>query len=158
MWVLNLCRELLQYNRFPVCESPTQQLYVKVTGFMVKLVATFSKRTYANMPCLPGLLLPVSLSLQQAIAGPCLHRRLSKTHRQIRLSILNRSFFLSFSLGLGVHEEGPITSWHMNEGKMEGMGDFIFLGSKIIADSDCSCEIKRSLLLGIKALTNLDSI
>ena len=125
---------------------------------MVGLESTFSKRTYANMPCLPGLLLPVSLSLQQAIAGPCLHRWLSKMHRQIWLSIMRGSFFLYFSLGFGVHKEGSITSWHMNEEKMEAMADFIFLGSKITADSDCSHEIKRYLLLGRKAMTNLDSI
>ena len=43
-------------------------------------------------------------------------------------------------------------------GKMETMADFVFLGSKITADSDCSCEIKRRLLLGRKVVTNLDSI
>ena len=52
----------------------------------------------------------------------------------------------------------PITSWQIDGGKVETLTDFIFLGSKITADSDCSCEIKRCLLLGRKAMTSLDSI
>ena len=52
----------------------------------------------------------------------------------------------------------PITSWQIGRETMETVSDFIFLGSKITADGDCSHEIKRSLLLGRKALTNLDSI
>ena len=53
---------------------------------------------------------------------------------------------------------GPITSWQMEGEKVEVVIDFIFLGSKITADGDCSHEIKRRLLLGRKAMTNLDSI
>ena len=53
---------------------------------------------------------------------------------------------------------GPITSWHIEGAKVEAVTDFIFLGSKISADSDCSPEIKICLLLGRKARTNLDSI
>ena len=53
---------------------------------------------------------------------------------------------------------GPITSWQIDGGKVEPGTDFLFLGSKITADSDCSHEIKRCLLLGRKAMTNLDSI
>ena len=52
----------------------------------------------------------------------------------------------------------PITSWQIDVEKMETVSDFIFLGSKISADGDCSQEIKRCLLLGRKAMTNLDSI
>ena len=52
---------------------------------------------------------------------------------------------------------GPITSWQIEEGNVEIVADFIFLGSKITADSDCSHEIKRCLLLGRKGMTNLDS-
>ena len=51
---------------------------------------------------------------------------------------------------------GPITSWQINGGKVEAMTDFIFLGSKITADGDCPHEIKRHLLLGRKAMTNID--
>ena len=53
---------------------------------------------------------------------------------------------------------GPITSWRIDGEKMETVTDFIFLGSKIIADDDCSHEIKRRLLLGRKAMTNLGSV
>ena len=53
---------------------------------------------------------------------------------------------------------GPITSWQIDGETMETARDFIFLGSKITADGDCSHEIKRHLLLGRKAMTNLDSI
>ena len=53
---------------------------------------------------------------------------------------------------------GPITSWQIDGKTMETMTDFIFLGSKITADGDCSHEFKRSLLLGRKVMTNLDSI
>ena len=52
---------------------------------------------------------------------------------------------------------GPITSWETDGETMETVTDFIFLGFKITADSDCSHEIKRCLLLGRKAMTNLDS-
>ena len=52
----------------------------------------------------------------------------------------------------------PITSWQIDGEKMETVTDFIFLGSKITADGDCSHGIKRRLLLGRKAMTNLDSI
>ena len=52
----------------------------------------------------------------------------------------------------------PIASWQINEETMETVTDFIFLGSKITADGDCSYEIKRCLLLGRKAMTNLDRI
>ena len=53
---------------------------------------------------------------------------------------------------------GPITSWPIDGETMETVTDFIFLGSKITADGDCSHEIKRRLLLGRKVMTNLDSI
>ena len=53
---------------------------------------------------------------------------------------------------------GPITSWQIGGETMETVADFIFLGSKITADGDCSYEIKRRLLLGRKIMTNLDSI
>ena len=53
---------------------------------------------------------------------------------------------------------GPITSWEIDGETVETVSDFIFLGSKITADGDCSQEIKRCLLLGRKAMTNLDSI
>ena len=53
---------------------------------------------------------------------------------------------------------GPITSWQIDGETMETIADFIFLGSKITADGDCSHEINRYLLLGRKVMTNLDSM
>ena len=53
---------------------------------------------------------------------------------------------------------GPITSWQIDGETMETVTDFTFLGSKITTDGDCSHEIKRCLLLGRKAMTNLDSV
>ena len=55
-------------------------------------------------------------------------------------------------------EGGPITSWQIDGETMETMTDFFFLGSRIAADGECSHEIKRRLLLGRKAMTNLDSL
>ena len=53
---------------------------------------------------------------------------------------------------------GPITSWQVDGETVDTVADFIFRSSKITADGDCSCEIKRRLLLGRKVMTNLDSI
>ena len=53
---------------------------------------------------------------------------------------------------------GPIISWQIDGEKVETVTDLIFLGSKIMVDSDCSHEMKRCLLLGRKAMTNLDSV
>ena len=55
-------------------------------------------------------------------------------------------------------ESCPITSWEIDGETVETVADFIFLGSKITADGDCSHEIKRRLILGRKVMTNLDSI
>ena len=53
---------------------------------------------------------------------------------------------------------GPITSWQIDGEKVEAVSDFLFGGSKITADGDCSLEIKRRLFLGRKVMTNIDSI
>ena len=53
---------------------------------------------------------------------------------------------------------GPITSWQIDKETMETVRDFVFMGSKITADGDCSHEMKRRLLLGRKAMTKLDSL
>ena len=55
-------------------------------------------------------------------------------------------------------ESGPITSWQIDGETMETVSDFIFLGSKLTSDGDCSLEIKRHLLLGRKTMTSLDKI
>ena len=59
---------------------------------------------------------------------------------------------------LKITASGPITSWEIDGETVETVSDFIFWGSKITADSDCSHKIKRRLLLGRKVMTNLDSI
>ena len=71
----------------------------------------------------------------------------------------------SETAGLKLHSQktkimasSPITSWQVNGETVETMTDFIFMGSKITADGDCSHEIKRHLLLGRKAMTKVDSI
>ena len=69
----------------------------------------------------------------------------------------------NFGLKLNIQKtksmaSSPIISWQIDGETMESVTDFIFLGSKITADGDCSHEIKRHLLLGRKAMTNLDSI
>ena len=61
-------------------------------------------------------------------------------------------------LKMNIMASGPMTSWKIDGETMETVTDFIFLGSKITADGDCSHEIKRCLLLGRKARTNLDTI
>ena len=66
----------------------------------------------------------------------------------LKLSILKTEIMAS----------GPITSWQVDEEKVEAVTDFIFLGSKVTADGDCSHEIKRCLLLGRKAVINLGSV
>ena len=61
-------------------------------------------------------------------------------------------------LKMKITTSGPISSWQIEGGKVEAVTGFVFLGSKITADGDCSLEIKRCLLLGRKAMTNLGSI
>ena len=56
-----------------------------------------------------------------------------------------------------IKASSPITSWEIDGEAVETVSDFIFLGSKITADGDCSCEIKRRLFLGRKVMTDLDS-
>ena len=71
----------------------------------------------------------------------------------------NENVGLMFSIQkTKIMASGPITSWQIDWETVEAVRDFIFLGSQIIADGDCSHEIKRCLLLGKKAMTNLDSI
>ena len=81
------------------------------------------------------------------------------------LHILECSYFLESNIGLKLNIQkmkimasGPITSWEIEGEKVETVSDFIFGGSKITVDGNCSHEIKRHLLLGRKVMTNLDSI
>ena len=71
----------------------------------------------------------------------------------------SENFDLKFNIQkTTIKASGPITSWQIDGETVETVRDFIFLGSKITADGDCSHEIKRCLLLGRKSMTNLDSI
>ena len=79
------------------------------------------------------------------------------------LSVLRKEESNKVGLKLNIHKtkimaSGPITSWEIDGKTVETLADFILGGSKITADGDCSHEIKRCLLLGRKAMTNLDSI
>ena len=77
------------------------------------------------------------------------------------MKVKEESEKLSLKLNLQktkIMASGPITSWQIGEEKVETVTDFLFLGSKITADSDCSHKIKRCLLLGRKATTNLDNV
>ena len=65
---------------------------------------------------------------------------------------------LKLNIQTKIMASGPITSWPIDRETVETVSDFIFLGSKITADGDCSHEIKRHLLLGRKVMTNLDNI
>ena len=79
------------------------------------------------------------------------------------LAIMVKEESEKFGLKLNIQKtkitaSGPITSWEIDGETVETVSDFIFLGSRITADGDCSHEIKRCLLLGRKVMTNLDSI
>ena len=77
------------------------------------------------------------------------------------MKVKEESDKVSFKLNIQktkIMASGPITSWEIDGETVETVSDFIFLGSKITADGDCSHEIKRHLLLGRKVMTNLDSI
>ena len=77
----------------------------------------------------------------------------------MKVTVKSEKFGLKFNIQkTKVMASGPITSWEIDGETVETVADFIFLGSKITADDDCSYEIKRHLLVGRKAMTNLDSI
>ena len=117
-----------------------------------------------------------SSSIPRFLSQAILCRGITPVHRLTIKKILRRSEEELKSLLMKVKEEsgkaglklsikktkimtsGPITSWQIDGEKMKTVTDFIFLGSKITADGDCSHEIKRCLLLGRKAMTNLDSV
>ena len=75
--------------------------------------------------------------------------------KSLLMKVIEKSGKAGLKLNIG---SSPITSWQIDGEIVETVADFIFLGSKITADGDCSHEIKRRLLLGWKVMTNLDSI
>ena len=85
----------------------------------------------------------------------------SKEQKSLLMKVKEESEKVGLKLNIQktkIMASGSITSWQIDGETMERMRDFIFWGSKITADGDCSYEIKRRLLLGRKAMTNLDSI
>ena len=85
----------------------------------------------------------------------------SKELKNLFMKVKEESEKVDFKLSIQITKiitSSSIISWQIDEETMETMTDFIFLGSKITADGDCSHEIKRHLLLGRKAMANLDSI
>ena len=77
----------------------------------------------------------------------------------MKMKVKSEKVGLNFNIQkMKIMASGPITSWEIDGETVETVSDFIFLGSKITADGDCSHEIKRWLLLGRKVMTNLDSI
>ena len=85
----------------------------------------------------------------------------SKELKSLLMKVKEKSEKVGLKLNIQktkIMASGPITSWQIDGETVETAADFIFLGSKITADGDCSHEIKRHLLLGRKVMTNLDSI
>ena len=81
--------------------------------------------------------------------------------KSLLIKVKEESEKIDFKLNIQktkIMASGPITSWQIDEEKMETVADFIFLGSKITVDGDCSHEIKTRLPLGRKVMTNLDSV
>ena len=90
---------------------------------------------------------------------------MAESEEELKKSLLRKVKEESEKIGLKLNIQktkilvsGPITSWQIDGETMETVADFVFLGSKITADGDCSHEIKRRLLLGRKVMTNLDTI
>ena len=92
---------------------------------------------------------------------PTLMAESKEEQKSLLMKVKEESEKAGFKLNIHktkIMASGPITSWQIDGEKMETVTDFLFLGSKITADGDCSHKIKRCLLLGRKAMTNLDSI
>ena len=123
---------------------------------------SLSYRKITKIHLVPPLI--ISLCFQSVFQIAHLEFFSTDSHKQAGQLVLLLSLGLSFSVYIvGVQKtkimaSGPITSWQISGETMETVTDFIFLGSKITADGDCSHEIKRCLLLGRKAMTNIDSI
>ena len=94
-------------------------------------------------------------------AGDTAHMSESEELKSLLMKVKEESKKVDLKLNIQktkIMASGPITSWQIDGETMGTVTEFIFLGSKITADGDCSHEIKRCLLLGINAMTNLDSI
>ena len=93
--------------------------------------------------------------------GPTLMAKSEEELKSLLMKVKEESEKVGLELNIQktkIMASGPITSWEIDGETMETVSDFIFLGSQITADGDCSHEIKSSLLLGRKAMTNLDTV
>ena len=105
--------------------------------------------------------LPGEISITQICNDTTLVAESEEELKSLLMKVKEESEKVGLKLNLQktkIMASGPITSWQIDAETVETVSDFIFLGSKITADDDCSHEIKRRLLLGRKAMTNLDSI
>ena len=92
---------------------------------------------------------------------PLLWQKAKRNEKNFLMKVKEESEKVGLKLNIQktkIMASGPITSWEIDGETVETVSDFIFLGSKITADGDCSHEIKRCLLLGRKVMTNLDSV
>ena len=92
---------------------------------------------------------------------PPLWQKVKRNQKSLMMKVKEEGEKVGLKLNIQKTEimaSGPITSWEIDGETMETVTDFVVLGSKVTADGDCSHEIKRQLLLGRKALTNLDNI
>ena len=105
--------------------------------------------------------LPGKISITSAMQMTSLMAKIEEELKSLLMKVKEESEKPDFKLNIKngkMMTSGPITSWQIDGETMETVADFIFLGSKITADGDCSHDIKRHLLLGRKSMTNLDSI
>ena len=105
--------------------------------------------------------LPGKISITSAMQITSFMAKIEEELKSLLMKVKEESEKPDFKLNIKngkIMASGPITSWQIDGETMETVRDFIFLGSRITADGDCSHEIKRRLLLGRKAMTNLDSI
>ena len=106
--------------------------------------------------------LPGEISITpDMLMTPPLRQKVKKNLKSLLMKVKEESEKVGLKLNIQKMKtmaSGPITSWQRDGEMLETMADFIFLGSKITADGDCSHEIKRCFLHGRKVMTNLDSI
>ena len=107
------------------------------------------------------LLEEISITSDMQATPPFLQAESDEELKSLLMNVKEESEKIGLKLNIQktkIMASGPITSWEIDGETVETVSDFIFAGSKITADSDCSHEIKRCLLLGRKVMTNLDSI
>ena len=122
---------------------------LQIKGSLLPAIRVVSSAYLRLLIFLPAILIPACSLPSPAFCMMDSASKLNKQGDNIQLSHIQKTKILA---------SGPITSWEIDWETVETVSDFIFGGSKITADRDCSHEIKRRLLLGRKVMTNLDSI